>query len=306
MRQQKAASFFRNWKKVLGWRRGCRIVVVLENRWEWDNLPGGFREDFIWYYEVLFLELEMGSLQLKRELFKKDFRILLDWQPEVLVGVGGFCLLQRVCLLRDGLGSERTAVLLFSGRDRWQSFFRDALWIRGGNGQTEYWGYMEKNKQDVLVLMREGELWEGLTDRFAREIDKFCMAFRKVCAKSCGTECDSIERDICEELAEPLRVLYGIPIEIGRYFSLLYLYQLFSEWERKAVCRLLRIEEGHADWCLERLAQEYCGAEVDGILLPEQDVPMLTQMAMEGIENYPRRQQPGWEQVELFYRGLCR
>lgn len=300
MRRLRAASFSCQWKKKLGWEQGSRVAVLLENRWNWDRLPEKFRENFIWYYDVLFLEADMGDIQQKPIEIQELTEKLLDWQPEALVAVGNFCLLQRILLLRAKTGMEEIPVLLFSDGDRWQSFFQDDLWIRGRDGETEYWGYVGQNERDALVITEGGEFREDVPDAFAKELYRFRSSLQDV------WESGTIERDLCYELAEPLRVLYGIPMETGSYFSLLYLYRLLSRQERERVCRLLGVRDAHADWRLEGLAKRYRRGEMFGILLSERDVPLLTQMAMEGIENYPVEMQPGWEQVEAFYREWCR
>lgn len=338
MRRQDAASFLNQWKRRLGWEKGSRVVVLLEDRWEWEMLSEQFRERFIWYYEVLYMEVQKDLFPLENQLEQ-----LQRLHVTALVGIGSFSLLQKVCLLRDGLVGEQIPLLLFSGKDRWQAFFRETLWIRGRDGRTKHWGYMKQHERDTLVLLAgkgSGRLLQGgrpenqslsersadeLFDCFEEEIYCWKYVLKKLTAEENGSAgqttdkqdirdflgnegiwMDNIERDICEELSEPLRVVYGIPMEIGSYFALLHLYRLLPEGEQEKVCRMLGLKAGYGGWQLERLAHRYRKDELDGILLPGKDVLLLTQMAMEGIENYPEREQITWEQAELFYRRLCR
>ena len=298
MRRLRAASFSSQWKKRLGWKPGSRVVVLLENRWDWDCLPEKFRESFLWYHEVLFLEIDTGGIRQRPQMIREWMEKLSGLRLEALVGVGSFSLLQRVLLLREKLESEQIPVLLFSGRDRWQALFREDLWIRGSDGETEYWGYVGKHEMDALVMTQKGEFCDDVPDAFAKELDRFRRAIQEVYGS--GTE--ETERDLCYELAEPLRVVCGIPMETGIYFSLLYLYRLLSTQEQEKACGLLGAGAERPDWKLEGMAQAYRREETAGILLSPQDVPLLTQMAMEGIENDPAGQQLGWESFDWVLR----
>ena len=111
----------------------------------------------------------------------------------------------------------------------------------------------------------------------------------------------SVQRDSCEELAEPLSILYGVPVEIGSYFALCYLYERLSEEQQQEMCHSLEIEQP-AHWYLESLAAQFRRNEITGIWLCEKDIWLFTQMAMEGMENYPRESLLSWRQVEDFYR----
>lgn len=326
MRRLKAASFSEQWKRSLGWQKETRVAVLFETRWDWEILPEHFRESFIWHFQVSFLEIEAGRQGRVEEQLNPCMETLREWRTEALVAIGEFYLLQKVCLLRErlhGENGERIPVLLLSGKDRWQDFFGNMLWMRGGNGETDYWGYVGGHEKDALVMTQDGEFQDFTPDAFEQGMDVLRSAFWETDAVFgiTGTEgregektkrtyryC-GMERDICRELAEPLRVLYGIPMETGSYFALLYLYRLLPEQRKKKICEYcgrFGISGGHAGWQLERLADRYRRDWVSGILIPRGDVPVLTQMAMEGIENHPVERQIGWEQVSSFYGELCR
>lgn len=293
MRRLEAASFSCQWKRKLGWRRGTRVVVLFEHRWDWERLPETFREKFIWHYDVLYMEIDTvgEAIWQMPECLQKYLELLQGMQPEGLAGIGGFAFLQWVVLLRERLGGKRIPMLLFSGRDRWWAFFREMLWVRGENGRTAYWGYVEGHKKDALVMVAGGEFRDALPDDFEKEMERLWNAMA--------------EYDICEELAEPLRILYGIPMEAGGYFALKYLYRQRTEREREEIGKRLGNVEGHLDWRLERLAHQYRRLEVTSVLLSGRDIPLLTEMAMEAIENCQLEWQASWRFVEGFYRELC-
>lgn len=323
MRRLKAASFSDRWKRRLGWQREMRVVVLSGNRWEWELLPEKFRDTFIWHFEVSFLEIDDEKPGWAAERLCSCLETLRKWRAEALVAVGEFYLLQKVCLLREklcGENGERVPVLLLSGKDRWQDFFGSMLWMRRASGETDYWGYMGSHERDALVMTQGGEFKDFVPDAFEWEMDALRRALWEAgtvpgqtgsvgsAVWEDGWGYCGIKRDICRELAEPLRVRYGIPMEIGSYFALLFLYRSLPEQKKRRIREhgeRLGIFGEHAGWQLERLAHQYRWDWVSGILIPGRDVPLLTQMAMEGIENHPVERQIGWEQVRAFYGELC-
>lgn len=294
----------------LVWKKGSRLAVLFERRGYWGELSEDFLEELSFYYDVLFLEEhQLGNENISIESWQKQREQLNQWKPDGLIGMGGFSLLQKTCWLRESLEEAEIPILLFSGKDRWQAFFRETLWIRGIDGRTCYWGYRKQHEKDLMVLaedfMEEHTLQTADHD-LERTIYQWKKLFRRFAAEENEEDGDNeSKRDLCEELAEPLRILYGIPMEIGNCFALLYLYRQLSAEQDRLFCQWLELDEGCAGWYLEELAQRCCREEITGIVLPERDVPLLTEMAMEGIENYPLGQQIGWEQVEEFYGELC-
>lgn len=296
-------------KYCLAWKKGSRLAVLFERWGYWEELSEEFIEELSFYYDVMHLEeyqLENENLSIANWQQQKE--LLSQWKPDGLIGIGGFSLLQKTCWLRDSLEEPEIPILLFSGKDRWQAFFRETLWIRGRDGRTCYWGYRKQHEKDLLVLVED--FMEEDLQTVDHDLEQAIYQWKKLFWRFAteGNEEDGdheSKRDLCEELAEPLRVLYGIPMEIGSYFALLYLYRQLSSEKDRLFCQWLELDEGCAGWYLEGLAQRCCREEITGIVLPERDVPLLTEMAMEGIENYPLGQQIGWEQVEEFYRELC-
>lgn len=316
MRWLDAASFFCSWKKGLGWKRKSPVVVLAENAWDWNQLLERLPDEFGWYYEFYVLELSCVWFDgIEDPVIKGMLEQLERLEPEAVIGVGSFPLLQRVCLLRELLSREMP-LLLLSGKDRVAALFREDLWIRDSRGRTCYRGKVLAGEKDCLVVLPEGipffprsiDYVKGkeLFDSFETEIYRWRRALQRVFRTEEFLEAaPEIERDLCEELAEPLTILYGMPLEIGCYFALVCLYGLLGEQERQRICLLLGADPAAGVWVLEQLAEQYRKEEIGNILLPREDISLLTEMTMEGMEGYPGQQRLTLEEIEAFYRQLC-
>lgn len=333
MKQVGWEFFQQNITEYFPWKKGSRVAVLLE--------PLGYREEkwemmhreLALHYEWKYIEEEYkdedgrekqsGQLGKERsdQRFQNRIEMLSQWKPDGILGMGSFSYLQKVYWLRDHGSNGDVPLLLLSDGDRWQELCRDTLWIRGGDGRTFAWGYCKKNERDLLVLPEDrkqseeqGQWWDRTETkrRQSGTTDLFC-------------ERDVRGRTLVEELAEPLKILLDIPMIVGSYYALLYLYPLLTGEQRRGLWKIVaeemlmqicsgkegekrwktlsgQVEKEHADWWLEKTVQTVCPEAVRGVVIPEESVPMLTEMAMEGIENVPPEQQLGWQQVERFYR----
>jgi hypothetical protein len=79
-----------------------------------------------------------------------------------------------------------------------------------------------------------------------------------------------------------------------------------SPAERESLNDVLGFPPGErVDWRLEERAVRCMGEEVRGLWIPRADVPLLTEIAMAGIEMLPE-QILSRQQVQRFYESLCR
>lgn len=300
MRKIVISSFQKNAKKEFMWKKDSRVAVLFEHSGYW-------MEGMEWYMQELSIFCEVYYGEGKKHWQKKKEE-LYRWNPEGIVGIGSFETLQKACWLRNTLTDGNVPVILFSGKDRWQLLDKENLWIRKPDGSTVYWGYQKRNEKDLLVLpdaifqkkkIQTG--WEALETA----MKPWQKGMNQLLAEAAGMELMESTRTLLEELAEPMRICYGIPMEIGTYFAIMYLYRQLSEEQKRKLCTWCKVKIAEGCWQLEKKAHELCFRELSGVILPERDVFILTQMAMEGIENLPKEQQLSWQQVEQFYGELC-
>lgn len=282
MNQCKASFFWENWRHVLSWEQDSGIAVLFRDRRDWEELPAHFREELQWNYQVVFFELPRLE-QLFDEADAGQVRdyetaeALAKWRSGQWMVVGDFSFQQHVRALGERENwRQQSCVRVLLGED-FQMAGREEVWLRDRQGNTCYRKRLPLQTADWWVILHRRDPWE-------REL----YAWKE---KLFGEG-----RDVCEELAEPLRILYGIPIVVGTYFALLSVFWHRAEhdaggeaWERAA-------RE------LIQLAGKRRRTEQEGILLPTKNLPLLIRMAAEGCERLPEEQHGGREQIELFYR----
>ncbi len=304
MRKVAMETFQEKQDKSFIWKKDSRVAVLLEHSGHWWGILETLFQELAIDCEVRYYEVIADE-----SVWDKQRQEIYQWEPEGLVGLGGFDVLQRVCWLHNTMVNESHRMWLVSGRDRWHLLEKDILWIRNRNGETVYWGYQRKSEQDLLILpdeiMNESDFktewrkWELL--RRANAI--WQKGLNELLVEK-STDEEESGRTLLEELAEPMRILYGIPMEIGIYYGIMYLYRQLSMEQKKELCNHCGVELKQGIWCFEKQVLESCENELSCVCLSQRDIYHLTQMAMEGIENLPPNQQLSWQQVEDFYYEL--
>lgn len=95
-------------------------------------------------------------------------------------------------------------------------------------------------------------------------------------------------------------------MDIGLYHAFIFLYRISGEKLQRQFDAVLCEEScWHADWQLEKTAQEFHIGAVEAVWVPREDVKILAGMAMAGIEMLPE-QILSRQQVGYFYYSLCR
>lgn len=283
MKRWEAGHFWKNWERELCRGQDSYVAVLFSSREIWDMLPRTFREKLLWRYQVLFFEMEVPSpaYEKKQTGTEQTVHQLMEWHPDIWIVVGDFTFQQWVRSLEEkGTRAIRACIRILTGSDFQVAGSRD-VWLRDRQGRTYYEKEVAGREEDGWVILHR-------RDRLERKVS----VWRRKLFGECG-------RDLCEELAEPLTILYGIPIEIGGYFALRY---LFDVWERGAV-RPGRWERAYQE--IVRLGKECRKMEIESMVIPEKNLPLLIRMAADGIQKLPEGQQLSIETIEGFYRTLC-
>ena len=306
MRKVAFSVFQKKFKKDVMLVKDSRVAVLLEHSGYWWKLSEHFRQELSVSCKVFYLEMDYEKADWHNQTEK-----VCRWKPDVIVGIGGFEVLQRTCWLRNVLPGEMVPVLLFSGKDRWKLLEKESLWIRNQEGETIYWGYQREQENDLLVLtdevvnQKESETEPRGIEMLGRAVAIWQRGIDNLLAEEQDLGWSEKKRTLLEELAEPLRIRYGIPMEIGIYYGVLYVYRQLTEKQKQRLCTYCKVKITEGCWHLEKIAHQVCTKELTGTILPVNDIFLLTQMAMEGIENLPPQQQLSWKQVETFYHQLC-
>ncbi len=307
MRKVAFSAFRRELKKEFIWKKDSRVAVLLEHSGYWQRISESFLRELVITCEVVYLEADSQE----EAIWQKQLEKVRRWKIDGIIGIGSYEILQKACWLRNTFLEETVPILLFSGRDCWQMLEKDTLWIRNREGDTLYWGYQKENETDLLVFpdevlhKKKSENGQIGLEILGGAIEKWKNGIEYLLTEENTLELDEKKRMLLEELAEPMRIRYGIPMEIGLYYGIIYLYRILSEEHKQKLCIRCKVKITEGIWQLEKIAHQVCAKELAGVVLSERDVFLLTKMAMEGIENLPLGQQLSWQQVELFYRELA-
>lgn len=281
MKRWEAEYFWDHWERELTWEQDSCVAGLFSSRDLWEGLPAAFRESLMWRYQILPLEIAgrpHGGIRYEKKVRERKQQ-LKQWKPADWAVVGDFAFQQWAAVFAEEVSQPMGAcVHILTGSD-FQVAGSEDVWLRDREGRTHCRKRMER-EQDVWVMLHKRD-----------PLEQKVFAWRKKLFGECG-------RDLLEELAEPLLILYGVPIEIGGYFALRY---LFCAWG-KETAKPDRWEKAYRD--LVRLGQRYRRAEIEGLMIPEKNLPLLTRMAADGIMGLPERQRPGKEMIEGFYRTL--
>lgn len=310
MRQSDAYSFYEHWEEWLDCRKDSHITLLLEDSGDVLELASSdFRIAFALKYQVVVVP---GNTS--REEVIEGLR---EWKPTYLAAMGGYHFLQQVCHLRQtlreeidsGFTGDDLSLVLFLTRDCRSLLSKHLLWIRDGEGDVSCLEYFDWQLRDIIVL--PDRQFSGNHQRFEQVLDDWEEVLCRLLLGQSGSLPTEVQiygqsRFVWEELAEPLWLRYGIPMDIGLYHAFIFLYRISGEKLQRQFDAVLCEEScWHADWQLEKTAQEFHIGAVEAVWVPREDVKILTGMAMAGIEMLPE-QILSRQQVGYFYYSLCR
>lgn len=310
MRQSDAHSFYEHWEEWLDCKKDSRITLLLEDSGDvLESVSNDFRIAFSLKYQVAVVHGNIDREDMIEELGK--------WKPAYLAAMGNYHFLQKVCHLRQTLcedvdssfGEDDLPLILFLTRDCRSLLAKRLLWIRDGDGEVSCLECFDWQQRDIVVLP-DRRLSVNYR-RFGRALDEWEEALYQILLGQNGSLTAEVQicgqsRFVWEELAEPLWLRYGIPIDIGLYHAFLFLYRISGEeFQRQLDAVLCEESCWHADWHLEKTAQELYRGAAEAVWVPRGDVEILTGMAMAGIEMLPE-QILSRQQVGDFYYSLCR
>mgnify|MGYP004439673253 FL=1 len=210
-----------------------------------------------------------------------------------MIAIGNIRMLQEVCWNRNqdisGTGEyeKRPPVVFLSTEIMWEQMIkRDLLWIRDRDGVTLYLGRAGWKEEDLVVIPPvHGTEQKRIFTALSRNVTEL----KKCVPGSREERRDS--RYLWEELAEPLWLRYGMPLWMGILLAVSHVDLLT---ETKTAKKLEQILERRKDRPEEML------------WIPAEDIELLVNMAMAGIEMLPQQEHLSWQQIKEFYMKLSR
>ncbi|WP_455057229.1 hypothetical protein [Jutongia sp.] len=203
------------------------------------------------------------------------------YEAEWLLAFGGLYELQEICVARalwlksdNAAAEDKRVPLLFVAQDMIPASMlpEELLWLRDPEGVTRYLGAFPEGAADTVIMPPT----RGQAKRFYE-------LFVKMEEKTGSS--------LWKELAEPLWLRYGVPEYLAGVLALRYVYRMINGKDFTAMEKLLTQKEV---------------ALQDMVWVAREDVLLLAEMAMAGIEMLPRQERLSWQQIKAFYISLCR
>lgn len=203
------------------------------------------------------------------------------YEPEWLLAFGGLYELQEICVARalwlksdNATAEDKRVPLLFLAQNMIPSSMlpEELLWLRDREGETRYLGAFPEGAADTVIMPPT-----------RGQAKRFYQLFVKMEEKTGSS--------LWKELAEPLWLRYGVPEYLAGLLALRYVYRMIKGKDFAAMEKLLTQKEV---------------ALRDMVWVAREDVLLLAEMAMAGIEMLPRQERLSWQQIKAFYISLCR
>lgn len=198
-----------------------------------------------------------------------------------LLAFGGLYELQEICVARalwlksgNALIGNEVMPLLFLAQNMIPASMlpEELLWHRNREGETCYLGSFPEGTADTVIMPP------------ARGQEKrFYSLFVKMEAETGSS--------LWKELAKPLWLRYGIPEYLAGILALRFVYRTIKGKDFSAMEKFLTQKEVTLR---------------DMVWVAREDVFLLAEMAMAGIEMLPRQERLSWQQIKAFYILLCR
>lgn len=280
--------FAKSWKTWIHERKGSHVAVLLRsnmldfNEKTWQQK---FLTELRLYCQVDHVQWQ-GNRNMAEELWGMT-------PKEYLLVFGNFRMLQEICRRRNegvsdnGQSAKRPFILFFSTEILWEKMVnREFLWIRDRDGVTLYLGKTRWQDEDLVVLPSvHGTMQKRFFTALSRNVTELvqCMP--------AGQEERTENRYLWEELAEPLWLRYGLPVWMGILLSVRY------------------VDPGVRTRTGKQLEQILAGRKErpeEKLWIPAEDVDLLVNMAMAGIEMLPQQERLSWQQIKEFYMKFSR
>lgn len=280
--------FAKSWKTWIHERKGSHVAVLLRshtldfNEKTWQQK---FLTELRLYCQVDHVQWQ-GNRNMAEELWGMT-------PKEYLLVFGNFRMLQEICRRRNegvsdtGQSAKRPFILFFSTEILWEKMVnREFLWIRDRDGVTLYLGKTRWQDEDLVVLPSvHGTMQKRFFTALSRNVTELAQCM------PAGQEERTENRYLWEELAEPLWLRYGLPVWMGILLSVRY------------------VDPGVRTRTGKQLEQILAGRKErpeEKLWIPAEEVDLLVNMAMAGIEMLLQQERLSWQQIKEFYMKFSR
>lgn len=317
MKRIAAETFARQWRSWIISQKDSRAAVLLRS--DADIKRKGL--------ESFFMNLRLNC-QVDRMLWEDAEaakKRLAETDLDFVLAFGGVQQLQEICRMRsagkDNCGrmqGELSWSLLFFATEpiRDPHWKRELVWIRDCEGRTCWSGKAGWKEEDRIIMPK---LMDPVNRRCWKEIQHLENTLIKLPSMSHRSREEKRElRYVWEELAEPLRLRYGVPEWKGILLAIRYLYaDAFGKLRLIDAQRDTRPVSTPGELCLTdapgklrpvlpAALEAYGHAFEEELWIPAGDLRLLSSMALEGIEMLPQQEHLSWQQIKQFYMKFVR
>lgn len=250
---------------------------------------------------------------------------LTETDLDFVLAFGGVQQLQEICRMRSAgkencqrMQGELSWSLLFFATEpiRDPHWKRELVWIRDCEGRTCWSGKAGWKEEDRIIMPK---LMDPVNRRCWKEIQHLENTLIKLPSMSHRSREEKRELHyVWEELAEPLRLRYGVPEWKGILLAIRYLYaEAFGKLRLIDAQRDTRPVSTPGELCLTdapgklrpvlpAALEVYGHAFEEELWIPAGDLRLLSSMALEGIEMLPQQEHLSWQQIKQFYMKFVR
>lgn len=317
MKRIAAETFARQWRSWIISQKDSRAAVLLRS--DADIKRKGL--------ESFFMNLRLNC-QVDRMLWEDAEaakKRLAETDLDFVLAFGGVQQLQEICRMRSAgkencgrMQGELSWSLLFFATEpiRDPHWKRELVWIRDCEGRTCWSGKAGWKEEDRIIMPK---LMDPVNRRCWKEIQHLENTLIKLPSMSHRSREEKRElRYVWEELAEPLRLRYGVPEWKGILLAIRYLYaDAFGKLRLIDAQRDTRPVSTPGELCLTdapgklrpvlpAALEAYGHAFEEELWIPAGDLRLLSSMALEGIEMLPQQEHLSWQQIKQFYMKFVR
>lgn len=317
MKRIAAETFARQWRSWIISQKDSRVAVLLRS--DADIKRKGL--------ESFFMNLRLNC-QVDRMLWEDAEaakKRLAETDLDFVLAFGGVQQLQEICRMRSAgkencgrMQGELSWSLLFFATEpiRDPHWKRELVWIRDCEGRTCWSGKAGWKEEDRIIMPK---LMDPVNRRCWKEIQHLENTLIKLPSMSHRSREEKRElRYVWEELAEPLRLRYGVPEWKGILLAIRYLYaDAFGKLRLIDAQRDTRPVSTPGELCLTdapgklrpvlpAALEAYGHAFEEELWIPAGDLRLLSSMALEGIEMLPQQEHLSWQQIKQFYMKFVR
>lgn len=317
MKRIAAETFARQWRSWIISQKDSRVAVLLRS--DADIKRKGL--------ESFFMNLRLNC-QVDRMLWEDAEaakKRLAETDLDFVLAFGGVQQLQEICRMRSAgkencgrMQGELSWSLLFFATEpiRDPHWKRELVWIRDCEGRTCWSGKAGWKEEDRIIMPK---LMDPVNRRCWKEIQHLENTLINLPSMSHRSREEKRGlRYVWEELAEPLRLRYGVPEWKGILLAIRYLYaDAFGKLRLIDAQRDTRPVSTPGELCLTDAPGKLCPvlpaaleayghAFEEELWIPAGDLRLLSSMALEGIEMLPQQEHLSWQQIKQFYMKFVR